>query len=821
MASYPTILRHLPSLYCPEADDNELLARFLRATAAIIDEAERESTMIMQAHWFNYADDPRFDNYFNLYQKRIAVESAEDAENIENTIQEDNNENRNKALLSFNHIHDLAKLSALFQLPPWQDAIGKGETVAHYRKRVAEMVHIYRNGLGTLSSLRQVIAAQLPDDSVDGKTQELAFIVEEFASKKRQLQAIEARGIPTEILGPLMRFQLDNKGLSSTQPTLYIEANASSDSSERPLIELFSEDDDKPCRIGIAYEGDLPAGQTLRLSPRYHLWLASVDGLQQASSDQASFLPSFWQPITDTPVGEIKCLLQVRDHTVWLVIDNALHSFDGRNWQQRLTALPEVHHLLEHEDSLLIATDNGLLQLPMYPQNNIFVPQPAIAELDGIAIYHLYRLLSGTWWAATAEGVKVWEGDRFSDILMGSTDITLPVYHIQQDNSGTITLATERGAIQYQPVFNHWYLFIGGESSDTATDWLRFKEGDTLPTSNMVFLPTVNTVLRSRDATLWFGTGDGIACYRATAVRDFSYRTHLQAFPQLNTGNVTHIYQDSSGILWFTCEQGLLRFDGQHWQQLQNSEWVRILTTHEISQDTSAWRYQREQQQWQVYHADRKDWESVVTGTLLANTDKINALLWTSSAHASLGAWDGEHFNEDNTASVSSLRMRYKPIADKDTRIVNGGIPGIPALPVGQSIWRYLKLESELDDDADTDDELSNNHTRWTYEGRLILSPEDRSLLSLSIEEGRFSAQSSPLSYFDQAVFSYKPAAKVWFSWQANQPLTLQANLQTTENQIDPYVLDRVWDGIQQVRPAGVHIELLVNNDSVRGEPNG
>jgi hypothetical protein len=38
---------------------------------------------------------------------------------------------------------------------------------------------------------------------------------------------------------------------------------------------------------------------------------------------------------------------------------------------------------------------------------------------------------------------------------------------------------------------------------------------------------------------------------------------------------------------------------------------------------------------------------------------------------------------------------------------------------------------------------------------------------------------------------------------------------------MDPAVLDRVWQGIQQVRPAGVQAVLAVEEEIVRGGDDG
>ena len=89
----------------------------------------------------------------------------------------------------------------------------------------------------------------------------------------------------------------------------------------------------------------------------------------------------------------------------------------------------------------------------------------------------------------------------------------------------------------------------------------------------------------------------------------------------------------------------------------------------------------------------------------------------------------------------------------------------------------------------------------WTIEGRLLPPPDLPAPFP-----GRYDLPEPPPSgIFDEAVFAYDPAARVWFEWNARRPLTVAARLQRRSigENIDPAILDRVWQGIQQVRPAG------------------
>jgi hypothetical protein len=88
--------------------------------------------------------------------------------------------------------------------------------------------------------------------------------------------------------------------------------------------------------------------------------------------------------------------------------------------------------------------------------------------------------------------------------------------------------------------------------------------------------------------------------------------------------------------------------------------------------------------------------------------------------------------------------------------------------------------------------------------------------------EARFDRRDPlPPRVFDASVFPYPPAARVELSWPSPQPLSVLVRLerQTPDEAVDPVVLDRVWAGMQQVRPAGVVVRLAVDEDIVRGAP--
>jgi hypothetical protein len=185
----------------------------------------------------------------------------------------------------------------------------------------------------------------------------------------------------------------------------------------------------------------------------------------------------------------------------------------------------------------------------------------------------------------------------------------------------------------------------------------------------------------------------------------------------------------------------------------------------------------------------------------------VAAVLVTDTVAADLGSFDGSTFELATAVAASDLYLHIQPSED---RVVNGGIPYMPRLPVGASTWRYLAREP-----AGLVPAAVEHRPAWSVEGRLFPPPPALD----APYAGRFNFTPPPDGQFDQAVFSYDPAAKVAFAFAPTQPCSVLVRLhrRTGEPNFDPAILDRVWEGIQLVRPAGIRTRLAVDETIVRG----
>ncbi|HIK55491.1 MAG TPA: hypothetical protein IGS37_10070 [Synechococcales cyanobacterium M55_K2018_004] len=798
MARFDPMRDRLPSLYRPDPGDRSLLAHLLQAVGASLDQLNQEASDVLQAHWFNVANRALYSPVF-LRQRQLRQQPFP--------------RSTDPILDTYPYIDDLAYLAALLNIAPWQDPPAQRELTEAYRDRIRQIVALYRDGLATLNALRRMVKAQLPVNLMAPLPErDRGLFLEEFPLLAPQRHPIQAPGLPLELVGPLMRWSVHNPSVQPVPVTLYLQGvtpvAGQIDPTETPVIELYQGQTDLP--LGIAYQGNLSAGQVLRLRPTLTSWLGTDTGVLRSPAQAITTAPpplTGWATAHEELTGSVSAILQAGDRTLWLAHNiegsGQLWRFDGRQWQPILTdaSLPPIHCLALAAQDLLIGSDRGLLRLPLFPVDNTWTPSPSPAGLNQPAVYAIASV-NGEWWLGTATGVKtLGTGDTLQDrALPGS-----PIYALHLDRNGLLFLAGDRGLFQFQPGLDAWYFYSGASETEQAPEWAPLNP-NVPPAESAVHLPPVRALCRGRDQSLWLGTAKGLARYVARAVQGLTYETALEAFPDLTTGPVYCIQADDRGMVWFGCDRGLLRYDGRDMWQYQGDRWHPLGKADTLyhadrsTQPRGHWRFDRTAGEWQRPHPDP------LAAPLTVRTQAepaVHALLWTDGVVADLGEWQNDEFVAiaQATDPTSRLVMRYRLDAQ---RIVNGGIPAVPRLPVGHSTWRYLALEPTPFTEPDI-------KPAWTREGRLLPPPPTQ---SVDPESGRYDRQTPPpASEFDRSLFAFNPSAQVRFGWAARRPLTVlaQVHLRSPSETLDPLILQRVAQGIEQVRPAGVQVVLNVD----------
>ena len=820
MPSAERIRNNLPSLYRPETHEtSELLPRMLDTVGASLDQLREDLNVVLQAHWYDYADRAQYSPYFVRSRELHGLPPLNPLDPADRSSAATNP-----------YLLDLARLGSLMSLPPWREPRALRELVEAYRLRLRRLVNLHRNGLGTLDALRGIVEAFLqPDIDLPLARRDRSFSLEEWVALGGEIQVMRSRGAPDDLLGPMMRWSFENRGHRAATPTIYVQGVApvanEINATVNPLIELFSSGANLR-RIGIAFGGTLNPGQTLRLRPAWHSWLGDDNGLRQAESLPGAAAPADatapgpWSIVAGAPVNPVTAIMQTHDHHLWLAVDNAgageLWRHDGQTWTRVLdtTALSRIRCLHEQADRLLVGTEDALLAMDLYPGTGSSFAATALTDLNLTATRAIHAhptlgLLIGT------EGglFRLNADDTATPLTLQNTQVAALTTHAD----GTLFAGGELGLFQYQPGPDHWYWYRGESQSDQVPDWVLLDDPTTLPDAGAVFLPAIISIAPGPDESLWLGSANGFARYRARHEGRLAYRTMLEAFPDLSTGAVTQIAIDARGLVWFATERGVFRYDGRDIAQFDTTseQWLSLgradqLYPNEIAQlERGVFRFNRNlgTPAWERFDDGAIAWRNPLLALRGSNEEPVRHIAWTGHVAADLGEFDGAEFSAQIPVAPGALRMRFKP---SEEFIVDGGLPAIPALEPGVSTWRYLALEPAAF-------AAPPERPFYSMEGRLFLPPDRAAAYPARFNDA--DPAQHPESQFDDVVFAYPPAARVWFEWPVNQPLTVLVRLyrRSPGETIEPAILDRVWAGMQRVRPAGVSALLALDQQIVRG----
>jgi hypothetical protein len=773
------------------------------AVGALLDQLSESSAEVMQAHWSDYADSA----LFSLWLGRRRA------------LADDGPLRRNDPLIdAFPWLSDLPRIAAMVDLSPWREPLRDRERVEAFRRRIRRIVRLHRDGLGTVRALRGMTEAALPQIDPDARAglRERNFTIDEFSGGQRSLQAVGQAGLPADMVGPLMRWSIDSGSLRPVSPMVVIQGvtplAAEIDATSDPLIERFNPQ--TGTGVGILYQGELAPGEALALLPGYHSWLGHDTGVDRADTAPVALetvnptAPGPWSVDGGGPTGAVVDLQQTEDHFLWAAVNAAEGSLwrrDDSGWTEILSGLPQIHCLLPRGGELLVGFASGLSRLAIQPAGP-FELSPDPATLTDPAVRALATDSAGQVWAATGQGLAQLESGVLTytpQALGGLPGNETALACLWLDDSGDIYCGGELGLFLYRVSQQRWYILQGEAGDEAVDDWLELDVlNDSLPDANDLFVPPVTAVVHAADTDIWLGTAQGIARYRARETRR-TYTTLLEALPQLTEAPVSRIGIDARDRLWFATGQGLFLYDQLDWFQRQADSLVRLPRAVDDPLQTVFWRYQRSGASWQLMTAPGNGAFRNYSGAPLgASEPALHALAWTESAQARLGSFDGSVFTVDEAATPGPLSIRYKP---EPTRIVDGGLTALPRLPGGTSNWRYLQREEPAPP-------TPNGFPAWTREGRLLPPPDS----SEAPVEGRFLALDNDP---ESAVFAYCPAARVWFLWQPRAPLAVTVRLTRTapQEQIDPQILDRVWNELQRVKPAAVVVYLAVDETIERG----
>ena len=798
MSAHDKLLRLLPSLWRPQADDRSLLADWLSAVGSSFDAAAADTQHVLRAHWADTADAALWAAHYQSTRReqQLAPVNVRDARDF-------------AQLQRYPWVRDLARMGALLDLPPWRDPASLRENVEEYRQRLGDVVDAYRAGLCTVTALCRLVDAALQENMAAPRARQRSrFSIEEAVSLRFSCEAL--RATPTveegDRVAPLTRW-----ALTTTESPTFIIAGTPADEiaapTEQPMIERYTPGA-IPIGIGVAWLGTVPAGQALRLLPSRMTWTIRNGALHASaleSADNAFRDPSANGPWTETATlsaGRARALASAPDGSLWVIQRTQqtwrVQRFNGSAFAAVETDAPTgpFNALLCHGDSAWLGTDAGLFRCRLWATDSV-LRWSQVTDVSG-AIRALCACADELY-AAGAEGLWTLSVDG---LVSAREHTSLDLFAYCRDGEQAL-LATANALFIHRQ--GQYWRYEGKALSENQPDWV----AEASPSNALHSpLPALTAMASTADGSLWLASQAGLARWHASAAGT----TQLEAYPDLIGTAVAALSVDTRGMLWIGAANGLFRFDGRDLAQhdFAVGAWLgagRADTAYPDDFSAEArghWRFERTSGRWQRWSAVTRRFADTNLPDRAQASDAIDAVLPLPALRAELGQWDGTQFTPTTAIPNSELCMRIKP---DETRIVSGAMATLPAIgSMAGETWRYLQM-----DDAPVPP--TSVRPWWSKEAQLFPPP-----LSRTAQPGHFRTAPEFLDdaqgegQFDHIAFAYPPSARLWVI-RALAPavgIRIRLCLDDPERPVDPALAERVWKLVARARPAGVPMQLMV-----------
>jgi signal transduction histidine kinase/ligand-binding sensor domain-containing protein len=293
------------------------------------------------------------------------------------------------------------------------------------------------------------------------------------------------------------------------------------------------------------------------------LWIGSNQGLARWKDHQLTTYPEMAKQ-------QIDRILEDREGTVWVSTQHApsgqicairpsgvhclgqdgsfgpvvmaLYEYAGSIWATASTGLWRLNSeplaryaipamapmdLCEENGNLLVATENGLLQLA----GDKLQPYPMLPHAKPVHALHLLKDRNGAIWIGTDRGVLRLRGGKTSQFGRGdglSGDLVLDLF---EDREGNVWVATMDGIDRFRPMTVSTVSIEQGVSADIAS------------------------VLAGKDGTNWLATRTGLDRWNNGQVTVFGRRNGM---PDDFAGA---LFQDDRGRVWASTRFGVGYFE--------------------------------------------------------------------------------------------------------------------------------------------------------------------------------------------------------------------------------------------------------------------
>ncbi len=192
-------------------------------------------------------------------------------------------------------------------------------------------------------------------------------------------------------------------------------------------------------------------------------------------------------------------------------------------------------------------------------------------------INHLFLDRWRTLWVATDAGAiwqnidaNLWSDQCFTQLLTCQNGLSgTRVFAVFQDSRDFIWLGTDRGID-----------IIARTAIDTFTQIQEHYCSGQM----------INCFAEDQRHNIWIGTNNGLYWVHVDSVRNGSNCWHLissDTAQGLVSDEIHALFVDSHGILWIGTDQGIGRFDYQHWQRFQKNDQMVNINIKAIAEDAA------------------------------------------------------------------------------------------------------------------------------------------------------------------------------------------------------------------------------------------
>ncbi len=334
------------------------------------------------------------------------------------------------------------------------------------------------------------------------------------------------------------------------------------------------------------------------------------------------------------PSDQVNAITQTSDGIFWFGTENGLAKFDGRRVQT--IPLEQVTRILSlaigKDGTLFVGTNNGAFR----SQNDSF----SIIEGTNDKQINAISSTEKTLFATQNGEVLELENDSAKQI----TDLNLPIktiisddkkiyfgtegrglFDLQNDEAKEIRAAFRPYFINVLALDKNSVLWLGSRVKPTNSGLFSFAASDNFKGFGNE-IGTVNSLKFNEKNDLWIGTKDN-GVFRFRDGKEVSHFTFENTSGGLRSNEISDVFVDQEGVIWFGTDKGVCRFDGLSplnyaFSEDLNSNFVRALFQSKdgkISAGTNKGLYLFDREKWLLDEKNR-DKSVYAIGETVENT---------------------------------------------------------------------------------------------------------------------------------------------------------------------------------------------------------